>query len=129
MSMGRVLTCHSLRSRSALTFAGSAGSATTAPSLRLVSGAPLILRGTGFQARERVRVTLTTRAQARRTTLTAGAAGGFTYRAGLLVVVDPCRGTIVVNALGLTSGLRAAWKRVLPPTGRVAVVLLARRAA
>ena len=128
MSMGRVLAAVAALAIW-LTPAGSAGSATAAPSLRLVSAAPLILRGTGFQARERVHVTLTTRALARRTTLTAGAAGGFTYRAGLLVAVDPCRGTIVVNALGLTSGSRATWKRVCRPPDVWPSLLLARLAA
>jgi hypothetical protein len=86
-----------------------------APALRPISLAPLTLRGTGFQAGERVRVTLTIRTVARRTTLRAGAAGRFTYRPEDLVAVDPCRGTIVVTALGLSSGRRAGWKHVCRP--------------
>jgi hypothetical protein len=89
--------------------------AAAAPTLRPVSLAPLTLRGAGFQARERVRLTLTTRTLARRATLTAGVAGGFTYKPALLVAVDPCRGTIVVSAVGLSSGRRASWKRVCRP--------------
>jgi hypothetical protein len=89
--------------------------AAAAPTLRAVSLAPLSVRGAGFQQRERVRVTLTTRALVRRTTLTAGAAGAFTYRPSPFVAVDPCRGTIIVSALGLSSGRRATWKRVCRP--------------
>jgi hypothetical protein len=103
--------------------------AAAAPTLRPVSLAPLSMRGTGFQPRERVRVTLTTRALVRRTTLRAGAAGSFTYRAGLLLAVDPCRGTIVVSALGLSSGRRAAWKRVCRPPDVWPSSFVGRRAA
>src|SRR5262245_32974682 len=89
--------------------------AAAAPTLRPLSLARLSMRGTGFQAHERVRVNLSTRAMVLRRTLRAGAAGGFTYRPGLLVAVDPCRGTIVVTALGLSSGRRATWKHVCRP--------------
>jgi hypothetical protein len=89
--------------------------AAAAPTLRPVSLAPLSVRGSGFQPRERVRVTLSVRANVWRTTLRAGAAGRFTYRPGVLVAVDPCRGAIVVTALGLSSGRRATWKHVCRP--------------
>jgi hypothetical protein len=89
--------------------------ATTAPSLRLVTLTPLTLRGTGFRARERVRVTLTIRTRAQRSTLKAGARGAFTYRPATFVVVDPCRGTIVVTAVGISSARKATWKRACRP--------------
>jgi hypothetical protein len=85
------------------------------PTLRPLNLALLTMRGTGFQPRERVRVTLSARANVWRTTLRAGAAGRFTYRPEDLVAVDPCRGTIVVTALGLSSGRRATWKHVCRP--------------
>jgi hypothetical protein len=86
-----------------------------APTLRPVSLAPLRMRGAGFQPRERVRVTLTTRANVWRTTLRAGAAGRFIYRPGVLIAFDPCRGTIVVVARGVSSGRRATWKHLCRP--------------
>jgi hypothetical protein len=112
--MGRLLVVFAI-SASLTVLASARPGAAAAPTLRPVSLAPLSVRGSGFQPRERVRVTLTTRALVRRTTLTAGAAGSFTYRAGLLVAVDPCRGTIVVTALGLGSGRRASWKHECRP--------------
>jgi hypothetical protein len=111
--MGRLLPV--LAVLASLACASAASGAAATPALRVVSVAPLTVRGAGFEARERVRVTLTTRGGAWRRTLSAGARGGFTYRPGALVAVDPCRGTIVVAALGLSSGLRASWKRACRP--------------
>jgi hypothetical protein len=112
--MGRLLVVLAIPA-SLAALAPAPSGATAAPTLRPVSLAPLSLRGIGFQPRERVRVTLITRARVWRSTLRAGVAGGFTYRPAPLVAVDPCRGTIVVSALGLSSGQRAIWKRVCRP--------------
>ena len=86
-----------------------------APSLRLVTLSPLTLRGAGFRAGERVRVTLTVRVLRAGRTLRADALGRFTYRPQTMIVLDPCRGTIVVNAVGGSSGRRATWKRACRP--------------
>jgi hypothetical protein len=88
---------------------------TTAPSLRLVTLSPLTLRGTGFAAREQVRVTLTVRVNRVGRTLQADSRGRFTYRPRTLIVIDPCRGTIVVRAVGASSGRQATWKRACRP--------------
>ena len=126
--MGRLLVVLVIPASLAVLASATPGAA-AAPTLRPVSLAPLSMRGTGFQPRERVRVTLTTRALTRRTTLTAGAAGRFTYRASPLVAVDPCRGTIVVSALGLSSGRRATWKRACRPPDVWPSSVAGRRAA
>jgi hypothetical protein len=90
----------------------SATSAQTAsPSVRLVSMAPLTLRGAGFRADERVRVTLTVRVRHASRIVRADGLGRFIYRPAKLVAVDPCTGTIVVRAVGLSSGRQATWKR------------------
>jgi hypothetical protein len=129
MSMRRVLLAVAALAIS-LAHAGWAGSApTAAPSLRLVSAAPLTLRGTGFLAQERVRLTLSVRAQSAGKTVRADALGRFTYRPQTLIALDPCRGTIVVSALGLTSGLRATWKRACRPPDVWPPSFVARRAA
>jgi hypothetical protein len=86
-----------------------------APSLRLVSQTPLTLRGTGFRPEERVRVTLTVRVLRAARTLRADALGRFTYRPARLIALDPCRGTIVVKAVGLSSRGHATWKRECRP--------------
>ena len=88
---------------------------TAAPSLRLVTLSPLTLRGAGFEARERVRVTLTVRVNRVGRTLRADSLGRFTYRPRTLIVIDPCRGTIVVRAVGASSGRQATWKRTCRP--------------
>jgi hypothetical protein len=114
MEMRRLLVVLAIAASLAALVSASPGTAAT-PMLRPVSLAPLSMRGIGFQPRERVRVTLSTRAAVWRTTLRTGAAGGFTYRPGVLIAVDPCRGTIVVTALGLGSGRRATWKHACRP--------------
>ena len=86
-----------------------------APTLRLVKLAPLTLRGSHFQAGERVRVTLTFRRIRMVRTLRADAAGRFTYRYVTLLALEPCRSTLVVTAFGTASGLRAAYKRRCRP--------------
>jgi hypothetical protein len=76
------------------------------PSLRLVRAAPLTVHGTGFGARERVRVTFHGRSVAVRRTA-AGAGGGFTVSYGD-VLVSRCDGFRVVatGARGNSAVLR-----------------------
>ena len=83
-----------------------AAGATTRPSLRVVDGSPLVVRGTGFAAGERVVVTVAARGTVRTRRLAAGAAGAFTVRFDLTL---PCSGAFV-RAVGARSGT----VRVLP---------------
>jgi hypothetical protein len=85
------------------------------PSLRLVEFAPLTLRGSGFSTGERVRVSIAVRRLHEERTLRTDAAGRFTFRYSTLVALDPCRGTIVVTAVGTSSGRTATWKRQCRP--------------
>jgi hypothetical protein len=85
------------------------------PKLRLVDLTPLTLRGSGFRAQERVRLTLAFRRVRTARTIRSGRAGGFTVRFRTLLALDPCRGTVVVTAVGAASGLRATWKRRCRP--------------
>jgi hypothetical protein len=93
--------------------AGAAGPAT--PSLRMLDVAPLTLQGSGFRAREAVSVRLSVRTLAETRTLRSDAGGRFVFRHGGLIAVDPCRGTIVVSAVGAASGRSATWKRACRP--------------
>lgn len=86
-----------------------------APSLRVVSPTPLTLRGAGFRSEERVRVTLAVRVPRASRVLRADTLGRFTYRAPMLIALDPCGGTIVVRAVGLSSRRQATWKRECRP--------------
>jgi hypothetical protein len=81
--------------------------ATTKPALRLVDTSPLAFRGTGFEAREHVRISVYAGERATKR-MTASMAGRFTARfAGL----DPnaCAGFSAV-AVG-SEGSRASFKR------------------
>jgi hypothetical protein len=98
-----------------LGLAAAPSASSAAPSLRLVSQTPLALRGTGFHPEERVRVTLTVRVLRAARVLHADSLGRFTYRPSLLIALDPCKGTIVVRAIGLSSRGRASWKRECRP--------------
>src|SRR5262245_15736519 len=72
--------------------------ATSGPTLRATSIAPLTIRGTGFKAGETIRAILT-RNQARFVHVVhAGPGGSFTARFPL-VAVEPCR-TLTVVAVG-----------------------------
>jgi hypothetical protein len=97
----------------ALYAAGQAASAV--PSLRLVEFAPLTLRGSGFSTGERVRVSIAVRRFHEARTLRTDGSGRFIFRYGTLVALDPCRGTIVVTAVGASSGRKATWKRECRP--------------
>jgi hypothetical protein len=98
---------------SALYAAGQASAAV--PSLRLVEFAPLTLRGSGFSTGERVRVSVAVRRLRDARTLRTDGSGRFTFRYSTLVALDPCRGTIVVTAVGASSGRTATWKRECRP--------------
>ena len=83
--------------------------------LRVVDWTPLTVRGTGFASGERVVVTLRTgRPRAVSLTTRAGSSGRFRAAFGLLVAIEPCRGTIVVTATG-SRGSRASVKRACRP--------------
>jgi hypothetical protein len=93
--------------------AGAADSAT--PSLRALDVAPLTLQGSGFRAGESVRVRLSVRTLAETRMLRSDQGGRFTFRHSGLLAVEPCRGTIVVSAVGAASGRSATWKRACRP--------------
>jgi len=97
----------------ALLAAAAAGPAASgkAPSLRLVSVSPPTVHASGFLPRESVRVTLAIRTPLARKTGRAGADGRLTLRLATLVAVEPCRGTLVVTAVGVASKRVAVWKR------------------
>jgi hypothetical protein len=83
----------------------------TAPAIRPVTLAPLIVRGTGFLPRERVRLVVRagrSRAHARR--IVADVGGRFRLRFGLLLAIEPCEGRLVLTATG-TRGSRARYAR------------------
>ena len=86
-----------------------------APALRIVDRTPLTVSGTGFGAREEVRLTLRTgRARAFARSTRADAAGAFRAAFGVLVAVEPCRGALVVTATG-SRGSRATVRRSCRP--------------
>jgi hypothetical protein len=87
------------------------------PSIRIVSMAPLTVRGTHFAARERVRVTFRTSAAAPVVTVRATAAGTFTTAAPAGLTYDRCSTPLFVSAAG-TSGDHVVLKvplRLCPP--------------
>jgi hypothetical protein len=85
----------------ALVLGAAASAATRPPTLRVVDAAPLTVAGTGFAARERVRIVLGSHVVAR---VVASRAGRFTATAPG-VAYDRCLGT-GLSAVG-TSGDRA----------------------
>jgi hypothetical protein len=85
---------------------------TLAASIRLVSTAPLTVRGTHFAAHERVRVSFRTSAALPVVVVRATAAGAFTAAAPAGVPYDRCSSPLVVSAAG-ASGDRAVLR--LPP--------------
>ena len=83
----------------------------TAPTIRPVTLAPLVVRGTGFLPRERVRLAVRagrSRAHVRR--VVAGANGRFRVRFGLLIAIEPCEGGLTFTASG-SRGSRATYSR------------------
>ena len=111
--MRQLVACVALVAR-VLGAASAKGSADRAPSLRLVDVSPVTFRGAGFARLERVRVALTRngRTTARRTR--SSRAGTFPVSYGLLAL-DPCRGAIVVSAIG-GLGSRATYRRACHST-------------
>ncbi len=92
-----------------------AASAQTRPVVQVLKLAPLTVRGTGFQAAERVRVTLVRGGRTQGTRLVrAGANGVFSVRFGLLVAAEPCH-SLSLRAVG-SNGSRAQYThRCRPP--------------
>jgi hypothetical protein len=88
---------------------GAAAAQPGRPTVRLVKGDTLVVRGAGFFARERVHVTVTVNWQRTKTTRTSSA-GTFTVDFGS-TFVDPCSG-VTVKAVG-ARGDRALLK--MPP--------------
>jgi hypothetical protein len=97
--------------------AGTPAQATSsvAPSLRLVRLTPLTLRGSGFRVGERVRITVSFRRIRAARTVRADRRGRFTFRYTTLLALEPCRGTLVVTAVGTSSARRATYKRPCRP--------------
>jgi hypothetical protein len=90
---------------------------TTRPSIRIVSMAPLTVRGTHFAARERVRVTFRTSVDAPVVTVRATAAGTFTTATPVGLTYDRCSTPLFVSAAG-ASGDHVVLKvplRLCPP--------------
>jgi hypothetical protein len=84
------------------------------PALAVVRTGPLTIKGSGFDASERVRLTLTIRRPRAAVSTRASAAGTFTVRFPPLIAIEPCRGTIIVAASG-SAGNHASWKRECRP--------------
>lgn len=97
----------------AAALAPAASTASGKPLVRFVSFAPATVAGTGFHARERVGVTVSSRSTRLHLTVRATAAGRFTARFGRPARTSPCDQVVVV-AVGET-GDRAAWKTVPQP--------------
>jgi hypothetical protein len=85
------------------------------PQLTLSASAPLVARGTGFAAGDRIAVRL---AVGRVVRLVRDGNGMFRARFSALVAIDPCHGRIVVTATGSTGTLARASRacRTPPPT-------------
>ena len=86
------------------------GATTTQPRLRLLDAAPVVLRGVGFQPRERVRILVYAGERAVKR-VAAGRRGTFVVRFGDLQA-DRCAAFSAVAAGN--RGSRAAFKRPLP---------------
>jgi hypothetical protein len=91
--------------------AGTGESSTRTARLSVVSVNPLTVRGTRFQPRERVRVTLVTDSATRTRRVSAGAAGRFLVGFAS-VSVHRCS-TLFVEAIG-SEGSLARFKRAQP---------------
>jgi hypothetical protein len=96
---------------------GGSSDEAAAPSLRPVSLSPLKLRGSRFEVKERVVVTLSVGRATRRERATAGADGTFTVDFGL-VAIDPCPGRWLVAVAAGSKGTRATYKRACRPAHR-----------
>ena len=85
-----------------------------APALKLVRATPLELRGTRFQPGDSVDVTLSVGETRRVRRVTASADGSFRVRFDPFLVLDVCRGSVVVTATG-SGGEKAAYRRQCRP--------------
>ena len=82
-----------------------------APAIRPVTLVPLVVRGTGFAPRERVRLAIRAgRSHAHVRRVVAGATGRFRVRFGLLIAIEPCDGRLTFTATG-SRGSRATYSR------------------
>lgn len=90
------------------------GSPARAPSLSLVTLAPLELRGAHFVPRERIEVTLSVGRVRREREVRASGSGSFRVRFDPFLAVDVCRGALVVTARG-SEGSRAVYRRACRP--------------
>lgn len=82
--------------------AGAASATAAAPALRITSERPLSVRGTGFDAREPVRVTVRAGQRTWARDTRAGARGGFTVV--FRVRIDFCSELVRIVAVGRSSG-------------------------
>jgi hypothetical protein len=76
---------------------------------------PLVVRGAGFDARERVTVSVEARYVARRRAVSATAAGTFAVRFPATSIADAC-GVVFVRAIR-ANGTYVTWKRVTDCAG------------
>jgi hypothetical protein len=74
--------------------------AQTKPTLRLLAQSPLTVRGVGFHAKEKVRVTVAVSSVKRVRVVRTTAAGAFTVEISNVTPYDPCNDTLRVNAAG-----------------------------
>jgi hypothetical protein len=77
--------------------------ASTPPSLRITSNAPLTLRGSGFRALEVVQLTITNGDRTWRRATHAGSAGGFVSRWSS-VTLNYCTLPLAISARGAKTG-------------------------
>jgi hypothetical protein len=98
-------------------FAAAVQAAATRPTLRLVQKAPVTIRGSGFHAGERVRVTVSADGPKETRSMRASRTGVFTVELPATVVYDPCNSSLVATAVG-AGGDSATLKypqRACPP--------------
>jgi hypothetical protein len=97
----------------ALLVATAASGAVPTAKVRFVSANPATVRGSGFVARERVRLTLVAPDTKRVRAVRTSTRGAFTVRFGLLTGYDRCKDGLRVTAVG-ARGDRAAAKLPQP---------------
>ena len=81
-----------------------AAAASTAPSLRITSNAPLTLRGSGFHPQEALQITITNGDHTWRRATRAGSAGGFVSRWSS-VTLNYCTLPLAISARGAKTGM------------------------
>ena len=89
--------------------AASAAEETAALALRAERLSPLTLRGSGFAARESVRLTVTAEGRRIVRSLRATRFGGFRAQVESVQIVDRCNSDVRATARGARSGT-ASWK-------------------